>query len=181
MVCDRCILVVKNQLNELNFKPLSVELGEVDFGDSELDSNQIDQIRNKIEPLGFELLNDKTSQLIDKIKTLIIELVHKRNEPLQIKFSEYLKEHFNYDYNYLSNLFSSVEGATIEHYLIQQKIERAKELLSYEELNLNEISYKLGYRSVAHLSTQFKKITGISPTHFRKLKDVKSRSPLDKL
>lgn len=181
MVCDRCKMVIKSQLNDLKIYPESIELGEIILSESSLDNDQLKKIRATIEPLGFELLDDKTSQIIDKIKTVIIEMVHHKEEAIQIKFSEYLKSHLSNDYNYLSNLFSSVEGVTIENYLIQQKIEKAKELLIYNELTLNEISYQLGYSSVAHLSNQFKKVTGLTPSHFKKLKDIKKRSPLDKL
>ncbi len=181
MVCDRCKMVIKTQLNDLNIFPESIELGEVNLSEQALGKDQLKKIKAKIEPLGFELLDDKTSQIIDKIRTVIIELVHHKEEAIQLKFSEYLKSHLSNDYNYLSNLFSSVEGVTIENYLIQQKIEKAKELLIYNELNLNEISYQLGYSSVAHLSNQFKKVTGLTPSHFKKLKDSKKRSPLDKL
>ncbi|GET28415.1 AraC family transcriptional regulator [Prolixibacter sp. SD074] len=181
MVCDRCKLAIKNQLNDLKLDPISVELGEVDFGQKELSTEQMKQIKTHIEPLGFELLDDKNSKLVEKIKTLIIELVHQNNEPIQIRLSEYIRAHLNYDYHYLSNLFSSIEGTTIEHYYIEQKIEKVKELLVYNELTLSEIAYRMGYSSVAHLSGQFKKITDLTPTHFKKLKDVRQRTPLDKL
>ncbi len=181
MVCDRCKLVIKNSLAESGLEPLSVELGLVDLGDAMPDSKVINDFRNKIEKLGFELLDDKTSKIIDKIKTLIIETVHYSKNPLNIKLSDFLKNNLNYDYNYLSNLFSSVEGTTIENYYILQKIEMVKELLIYDELNLNEIADKLGYSSASHLSTQFKKVTGISTGEFKKIRDVKYRTSLDNL
>lgn len=181
MVCDRCKLAIKNQLNDLKLEPISVELGEVDFGETELTADQMKQIKTNIEPLGFELLDDKNSTLVEKIKTLIIELVHRNDEPIQIRLSDYIRNHLNYDYHYLSNLFSSIEGTTIEHYYIEQKIEKVKELLVYDELTLSEIAYQMGYSSVAHLSGQFKKITGLTPSHFKKLKDARQRTPLDKL
>lgn len=181
MVCDRCKMVIRSQLQDLNLKPLTVELGEVDFGDYELDPNQIKAIKEKVEPLGFELIDDKKSRLIEAIKTSIIELVHRQEEFIQIKLSEYLQSKLHYDYNYISYLFSSIEGITIEQYLIHQKIEKVKELLVYDELTLSEIAYQLSYSSVAHLSTQFKKVTGLTPSYFKKLKDAKKRNPLDKL
>lgn len=181
MVCDRCKLAIKNQLNDLKLDPISVELGEVDFGETVLTSDQIKQIKASIEPIGFELLDDKNSTLVEKIKTLIIELVHRNDEPIQVKLSDYIRTHLNYDYHYLSNLFSSIEGTTIEHYYIEQKIEKVKELLVYDELTLSEIAFQMGYSSVAHLSGQFKKITGLTPSHFKKLKDARQRTPLDKL
>lgn len=181
MVCDRCKLVIKTILHDLYLDPISVHLGEIDFGQLCLTTSQISDIKKKIEPLGFELLDDKKGQIIEKIKNIIIEFVHKGTEPVHIKFSEYLKKQVPYDYNYLSNLFSSTEGITIEQYLIHQKIEKAKEFIVYDELNFSEISYRLGYSSVAHLSTQFKKVTGLTPSKFRELKDVKRRNSLDNL
>lgn len=181
MVCDRCKLVIKNSLAESGLEPLSVELGLVDLGDNTPESETIDNFRIKIEKLGFELLDDKASRIIDKIKTLIIEAVHHSENPLKIKLSEFLKENLNYDYNYLSNLFSSVEGTTIENYFILQKTEKVKELLIYDELNLNEIADRLGYSSASHLSNQFKKVTGMSAGEFKKIRDVKQRSSLDNL
>lgn len=181
MVCDRCKLVIKNSLAESGLNASSVELGLVDLGESTPDSKTIEEFRSKIEKLGFELLDDKTSRIIDKIKTLIIEAVHYSKNPLKIKLSDFLKDNLNYDYNYLSNLFSSVEGTTIENFFILQKIEKVKELLIYDELNLNEIADKLGYSSASHLSNQFKKITGMSTGEFKKIRDVKQRSSLDNL
>ena len=134
-------------------------------------------MQKNISKIGFELIDDKGSKIVERIKTLIIDYIHYKDESLNIKFSEYLKSELNY--GYLSNLFASLEGSTIEHYIIKHKIEKVKELLFYEELSLNEISYKLGYSSVAHLSTQFKKTTGMTPSVFKKLKDVKRRTRLD--
>lgn len=181
IVCDRCKMVIKSQLESMNLEPVSVELGEVDFGEVELSSGQIISFKDKIEPLGFELISDRKSRLIEKIKSSIIDLVHIKDEFTQINVSDYLKSVIDYDYNYLSNLFSSVEGITIEQYLIKQKIEKVKEFLVYDELTLSEISYKLGYSSVAHLSSQFKKVTGMTPTYFKNLRDAKQRKTLDNL
>ncbi len=181
MVCGRCKMVIESQLSSMNLEPVSVDLGEIDLGEIELSESQIDQFRNKIEPLGFELISDKKNMLINKVKSSIIDLIHYQDEFTHINVSDFLKTAVDYDYNYLSNLFSSVEGITIEHYMIRQKIEKVKEYLIYDELTLSEISYKLGYSSVAHLSSQFKKVTGMTPTHFKNLRDPKKRQTLDNL
>lgn len=181
MVCDRCKLVISNVLEDLGLAPRSVVLGEVDFGERELVPAQLQLIKEKIEPLGFELIDDKKHRLIEHIKTAIIELVHGGSENIQVRISDYLQDKIHYDYGYLSNLFSAVEGITIEQYLINQKIEKVKELLVYDELSLTEIAMQLGYSSLAHLSSQFKKVTGLTPSHFKKLKDARQRQPLDKL
>jgi AraC-like DNA-binding protein len=174
-------MAISSVLKELNFQPLSVLLGEVDMGDEELDATSLQLIKEKIEALGFELINSKKHRLIEKIKTLIIEIINQQNEFDKIRLSDYLADRLHLDYNHLSQLFSQVEGITIEHYLINQRLEKVKELLVYDELTLTEISIHLGYSSVAHLSNQFKKITGLTPSHFRKLKDAKKRLSLDKL
>jgi YesN/AraC family two-component response regulator len=180
MVCNRCILVVNDDLTKMGYSIKSIELGEVQLKDS-LDRSDLDKIRQILTNNGFELIDDRKSQLINKIKTLIIEYIHyDREKPEHENLSDFLAKELGHDYSYLSNLFSSVEGVTIEKYLILQKIEKVKELLVYNELNLNEISYKLGYSSVQHLSNQFKKITGLTPSHFKKIgKD--RRNPLDKV
>ncbi len=178
MVCNRCIKVVKDEFVKLDLKIEEIELGKVSIS-KQLSDGEIEEVRKVLEENGFELIDDKKSQLIDNIKTLIIEKIHHANDVLEsINSSEYIAREIGYDYSYLSNLFSSVEGVTIEKYIINQKIEKAKELLVYNELTLNEISYQLGYSSVQHLSTQFKKITGLTPSHFKKLKENK-RKPLD--
>lgn len=181
MVCDRCILVLSNLLNELQLRPEQVVLGQIDFGEQELDASQIRMIARKIAPLGFELIDNKKSRVIESIKNIIIEMVHHRDEFTTIKVSDFLRDRLYYDYGYLSKLFSSVEAVTIEQFVINQKIEKAKELLLYDELTLTEISYRLGYSSVAHLSRQFKKVTGLTPSYFKQLRDVKQRVPLDKV
>jgi len=139
---------------------------------------QHDQIRIALLKSGLELMDDKKSVLIQKIKNVIIELVHYSEEPLEMNFSAFLSQQLNHDYTYLANLFSEVQGTTIEKFLIAHKIERVKELLVYNELNLTEIAYKMHYSSVAHLSAQFKKVTGLTPSHFKQLKN-KRRSMLD--
>jgi AraC-like DNA-binding protein len=180
MVCNRCIKVVKDEFEKLNITIEEIELGSVRVA-SQLNEEQFEKIQHVLDENGFELINDKKSQLIDSIKTLIIEKVHHSNNALEsINSSDYISRKLGYDYSYLSHLFSSVEGLTIEKYIINQKIEKAKELLVYNELTINEISVLLGYSSVQHLSNQFKKITGLTPSHFKKLKERK-RKPLDEV
>lgn len=181
MVCDRCKLAIDNVLHEMDLSPLSVQLGEVDLGDRELSEAEAEGFRQRIEALGFELINDRKSRLIESIKKYIIALVREQDLLEKLKLSEYLAKQLHHDYTYLSHLFSSVEGMTIEQYFIHQKIERAKELLVYDELSLTEIAYQLGYSSPAHLSGQFRKVTGMSPSQFRKLRDAGQRQALDKL
>ena len=172
-------MVVKDELTRLGLKYTSVELGEADLEDS-ISDNQREQFRANLLKYGLELMDDKKSVLIQKIKTVIIELVHYSEEPLIINLSDYLSQTLHYDYTYLANLFSEVQGITIEKFFISHKIERVKELLVYNELTLTEIAYKLHYSSVAHLCTQFKKITGLTPSHFKELKN-KRRSMLEDL
>lgn len=167
MVCPRCIMAVEGLLNTLNIPFKSVQLGEVVLK-APLSENEHQVLEEKLDDLGFELLGSRKSVLISKIKTLIIEQVHYANDPLNERFSTYLARELHRDYGYLSHLFSSVEGLTIEKFILRQKIERVKELLFYNELTLSEIAYKLGYSSVAHLSSQFKKETGMTPTDFKK-------------
>ncbi|THU38229.1 helix-turn-helix transcriptional regulator [Niastella caeni] len=179
MVCIRCKMVVKEELSKLGLHFISVELGEAEVLEN-ISAEQHDQIRTALLKSGLELMDDKKSVLIQKIKNVIIELVHYSEEPLAINFSEFLSQKLNYDYTYLANLFSEVQGTTIEQFLIAHKIERVKELLVYDELNLTEIAYRMHYSSVAHLSAQFKKVTGLTPSHFKQLK-YKRRSMLDDL
>lgn len=173
-------MVIRQVLEQLHLEAISIELGEIEFP-SDLDQESLKALQDKITPLGFELINDKRSRLIESIKNAIIKLVHSEDQIIDIKLSSYLSDQLHYDYNHLSQLFSSVEGITVEHYFIQQKIEKVKELLVYDELSLTEIAYRLGYSSLAHLSSQFKKVTGLTPSHFKKLRDSKIRQPLDKL
>nr|NQU90295.1 AraC family transcriptional regulator [Bacteroidota bacterium] len=180
MVCNRCIKVVNEELTKLGFTIKSIELGKVELG-STIDEKDLDSIKLSLEANGFELLSDKKSRIISKIKTEIIKAVHygvgvREN----INFSDFLSRQVGNDYSYISSLFSSTEGITIEKYLILQKIERAKELLVYDELSLSEIAIQLDYSSVQYLSNQFKKITGLTPTHFKKIQKNK-RLGLDKL
>jgi AraC-like DNA-binding protein len=167
MVCPRCIMAVEKLLDDQNIEYKSVRLGEVELK-TPLSRDKSVQLGKGLDDLGFELIGSRKSVLITKIKTLIIEQVHYEKEPLNERFSSYLARKLHHDYGYLSHLFSSVEGVTIEKYIVRQKIERVKELLFYNELTLSEIAYKLGYSSVAHLSSQFKKETGMTPTDFKK-------------
>lgn len=179
MVCIRCKMVVKAELTKLGLHYTTVELGEADIIET-LTPAQHDLFRDALIPLGLELMDDKKSVLIQKVKNVIIELVHYSEEPLVVNFSVYLSEKLGYDYTYLANLFSVVQGTTIEKFIIAHKIERVKELLVYDELNLTEIAYLLHYSSVAHLSAQFKKVTGLTASHFKQLK-TERRTMLDKL
>lgn len=180
MVCDRCIMVVRQQLDQENIGYKNIQLGEVELSEP-ISGEQQGRLKEKLASLGFELLDDRRSALVTRIKSAIINLVH-GNEMMEQnkKLSVLLSEKLGMDYHYLSTLFSSIEGLTIEKYAILQRIERAKELLMYDEMNLNEIAYSLGYSSVQHLSQQFKKITGLTPTHFKSLKENK-RKPLDEV
>lgn len=172
MVCNRCIMVVKSELEKLGIHPEKVELGVV-VTDSEISKEKKSEISTMLLSLGFELIEDKTSKTIEKIKTLIIDLVHHKNNDLNITLSEYLSNQLHQDYHSLSKLFSSVEHLTIEHYFIKQKIEKVKELLTNDELTLSQIADQLQYSSVAYLCNQFKKETGFTATDFKLLKDQK--------
>ncbi len=174
MVCSRCKMVVKSELEKLGLKLLSINLGEVEIMEpfSDVQKNEISKI---LKVFGFELIDDKKSKTIDKIKTVIIDLVQNKNNDLKINLSNYLSQELHQDYNTLSNLFSEVENTTIEKYFINQKIEKVKELIMYDELSLSEIAYSLNYSTVSHLSNQFKKVTGFSPTYFKNLKTIKRK------
>ena len=163
-------MLVKEVLKGLRLHYSSVNLGEVDVLEN-ITSKQREQIRTELFKWGLELMDNKKEIIIEKIKNVVIEMVHYADELPETNFSDYLKQKLNYDYTYMSNLFSETEVITIEHFIIIHKIERVKELIFYNELNLTEIAWKLHYSSVAHLSTQFKKITGQTPSHFKKLKD----------
>ncbi|NRS87335.1 AraC-like DNA-binding protein [Flavobacterium sp. 7E] len=179
MVCGRCEAAVKTVLEKMSLPVISVDLGEVILS-RELISEEKQPLALALKELGFELLEDKTSKTIEKIKNLIIDLVHYQNEKLKVNFSEFLANELHQDYSALSKLFSEVEGVTIEHYFIAQKIEKAKELLVYDELSLSQIALQLNYSNVAHLSNQFKKVTGMTPTYFKKIKE-KNRKQIDAL
>ena len=169
MVCIRCKMVVKSELEKLGLHYVSVDLGETEIME-EISPEQLTHLSIALKKTGLELMDDKKSILVEKIKTIIIELVHYADEQIKINLSDYLTEKLNYNYTYLANLFSEVKGTTIEQFYLAHKIEKVKELLVYDELNLTEIAWKLHYSSVAHLSNQFKKMTGLTPTHFKNLK-----------
>jgi len=173
MVSIRCKMIVKSELEKLGLHPTTVDLGEADVLE-EMTAEQIEQFKVALLKAGLKLMDDKKAILIEKIKNVIVEMVHYADERPKTNFSDYLTEKLEYDYTYLANLFSEVTGITIEHFIIAHKIERVKELLIYDELNLTQISYLLNYSSVAHLSNQFKKITGLTPTFFKKLKQKRT-------
>ena len=174
MVCSRCKMVVKTVFENIGIIPISVELGEVELK-NDIQQKQKQEVLKSLRSIGFDLIDDKKSKTIDKIKTLIIDLVQNKNNDLKINLSDYLSQELHQDYNTLSNLFSEVENTTIEKYFINQKIEKVKELIIYDELSLSEIAYSLNYSSVSHLSNQFKKVTGFSPTYFKNLKSIKRK------
>lgn len=179
MVCNRCIIVVQNELEKLGLGIKNIKLGEVTLA-QEITPTKKDALVKTLEPLGFEIIDDKKSRIIEKIKNTIIDLVHHQDNDVKINLSDVLSDKLHHDYNYLSNLFSEVEGTTIEKYFIAQKVEKVKELLVYDELSLSEIAFRLNYSSVAYLSNQFKKVTGLTPSYFKQIKEDK-RKPLDKL
>jgi len=177
MVSLRCKLLVRDELEKIGVLPLKVELGEVIIS-GDMNTEQLEQLKTSLLKSGLELMDDKKAILIEKIKAIIIEMVHYSEEMPKVNFSDYLSQNLNYDYTYLAGQFSQVTGVTIEHYIIAHKIERVKELLIYDELSLTEISYLLNYSSVAHLSNQFKKVTGLTPSFFKQLKQ-KRRNTLN--
>ncbi|WP_235942570.1 helix-turn-helix domain-containing protein [Salinimicrobium oceani] len=172
-------MMVKSELEQFGLHPLTVELGMAEV-DRDLTSEEKKLLNERLEKLGFELIDDKRTRLIESIKTTVVELIHNADHLPKMTFSEYLSEKFHQDYSSLSKLFSEVQGMTLEQYVINQKIEKVKELLVYDEHSLSEIAHQLNYSSVSHLSKQFKKVTGLTPTHFKQVKENK-RIPLDKL
>lgn len=171
MVCGRCILVVDDELKKSGLHPVKVDLGYVQIEEEVLDDKTKAALAGRLRELGFELLDDSKMRSIERIKNVIIQKIHHTESfDMKVNWSELIAAELHHDYSYLSNLFSSVEGITLEQYIIRQKIEKAKELLFYDELNLSEIAYKLGYSSVAHLSSQFKRVTGETPSRFRTLR-----------
>lgn len=179
MVSNRCKIAVKEELKKMGLHFIMIELGEVEIME-DITEDQKATLKVNLLSIGLELIDDKRSVLVEKIKTTVIEMIHHSETVLRINFSHYLSEHLNYDYTYMANLFSEVQGTTIEQFVIAHKIERIKELIIYGELNITEIAWKLNYSSVAHLSNQFKKVTGLSPSHFKQLKD-KRRSPIEEV
>lgn len=179
MVSNRCKMAVKEELKKLGLHFIVVDLGEVDVMEN-ISMEQRQLLKAGLLNSGFELMDDKKSMLIEKIKNVIIEMVHHSDEVIKVNFSIHLSEKLNHDYTYLSNLFSEVQGTTIERFIISHKTERVKELIIYGEHNITEIAWKMGYSSVAHLSSQFKKVTGLSPSHFKNMKD-KRRCPIEEI
>ena len=177
MVSARCKIAVKEALKGLGLHFIVVDLGEVDIMET-ITLEQREELKAALLPSGLELMDDKRAVLIEKIKNVIVDMVHHSDELPKTNFSDFLSKKLNHDYTYLANLFSEVQGTTIEHFIIAHKIERIKELMIYGELNITEIAWKMNYSSVAHLSNQFKKATGLSPSHFKQLKD-KRRSPIE--
>src|SRR3954468_16857004 len=179
MVSNRCKMAVKEELKRLGLHFIVVDLGEVEIME-DLSTEQRAQLKSGLLNSGLELMDDKRAMLIERINNVITEMIHHSDEAPKINYSDYISQKLDYDYTYLSNLFSEVKGITIQQFIIIHKIERAKELLLYDELNLTEISYKLHYSSVAHLSNQFKKVTGLTPSAYKALKD-KIRRPLEEI
>jgi len=175
MVSERCKMAVKEELKKLHLHYVLVDLGVVDVMET-LTPDEIVQLKAALLISGLELMDNKRAMLIEKIKNVIIEMVHHSEELIKVNFSNYLSEKLDHDYTYLSNLFSEVQGTTIEQFIISHKVERIKELIIYGELNITEIAWKMNYSSVAHLSNQFKKSTGLSPSHFKQLKDKRRTS-----
>jgi AraC-like DNA-binding protein len=175
MISNRCKIAVKEELRKLGLHFIVVDLGEVEIMEN-ISAEQREQMKVALLISGFELMDDKKAILIEKIKTAVIEMVHHSDENIKINFSDYLSEKLSHNYTYLANLFSEVQGISIEQFIIAHKIERIKELIIYDELNITEIAWKMNYSSVAHLSNQFKKVTGLTPSHFRQLKDRRRSS-----
>jgi AraC-like DNA-binding protein len=177
MVSNRCKILVKESLKDLGLHFIVVELGVVEIMET-LTKPQLESLKAVLNESGLELMDDKRAMLIERIKTVIIEMVHHSDELPKSNFSDFISDKLDHDYTYLANLFSEVQGTTIEQFIIAHKVERIKELIIYDELNVTEIAYKMNYSSVAHLSSQFKKVTGLTPTHFKQLKD-KKRNPIE--
>jgi AraC-like DNA-binding protein len=177
MVSNRCKMAVKEVLKKLGLHFIVVDLGEVEIMEN-ISPEVREQVKLALRNSGLELMDDKRAMLIEKIKNIIIAMVHHSDELIKTNFSDFLSEKLDYDYTYLANLFSEVQGTTIEQFIISHKIERIKELIIYDELNITEIAMKMNYSSVAHLSNQFKKATGLSPSHFKQVKN-KKRSPIE--
>jgi AraC-like DNA-binding protein len=179
MVCIRCQMVVKDELKKLGIQYVDVKIGEADIIE-DISPEQVKQLEIALKKSGLLLMDDKKSILVEKIKSAVIELVHYTEDQIRVNLSDYLSEKLQYDYTYLANLFSEVKGITIEKFYLTHKIEKVKELIVYDELNLTEIAFKMHYSSVAHLSNQFKKYTGLTPSHFKKLKN-RRRGTLEKV
>ena len=179
MVSNRCKIAVKEVLGKLGLHFIVVDLGEVEIME-DISASQREQMKMTLLESGLELMDDKKAILIERIKNAVVEMVHHSDEMIKTNFSDFLSKKLSLDYTYLANLFSEFQGTTIEQYIIAHKVERIKELIIYGELNITEIAWKMNYSSVAHLSNQFKKATGLTPSHFKKLKD-KKRSPIEEI
>lgn len=179
MVSIRCKMAVKEELKKLGLHFIIVDLGEIEIMENITDVKR-ELLREGLKNSGLELMDDKRAVLIEKVKNVIIEMIHYSDELPKVNYSDYISEKLKFDYTYLSNIFSEVKGITIQQFIINHKIERVKELLIYDEMNLTEISYKMHYSSVAHLSNQFKKVTGLSPSHFKQMKE-KKRNPIEEI
>lgn len=179
MLSNRCKMVVKEVLKELGLHFIIVDLGEIEIMEN-ISAAERGELKIALHNSGLELMDDKRAILIERIKTTIVDMVHHTDEGMKVNFSNFLSEKLSYDYTYLANLFSEVQGTTIEQFIIAHKVERIKELIIYGELNITEIAWKMNYSSVAHLSNQFKKVTGLSPSQFKQLKE-KHRNPIDSL
>ena len=179
MVSNRCKLAVRDELKKMGLHFVVVDLGEVEIMEN-LTLDQRETLKLSLLECGLELMNDKKAILIEKIKNHIVQMIHHSDEVMKVNFSDYLAEKLDHNYTYLANLFSEVQGTTIEQFIISHKIERIKELMIYGELNITEIAWKMNYSSVAHLSSQFKKMTGLSPSHFKKLKSAR-RQPIEEI
>ena len=179
MVCDRCIMAVRRELDNQGLNYKNIQLGEVELA-QEPSNEQLDKLSDRLTNIGFELLDNKKSRIVEKIKNTIVSLIHRSEDDLNMKLSALLEDKLKMEYHYLTTLFTSVEGVTIEKYTILQRIEKVKEFLMYAELSLSEIADQMGYSSVQHLSQQFKKVTGSTPSQFRELKENR-RKPLDKV
>ena len=175
MVCRRCKMIVKAELEKVGLRVQIVDLGEIEIETAPA-KEQLTELDHNLRQFGFELIDDRKSQIINKVKNAIVKLVHHSDINIGVNLSGFITSEINLDYHYLSNLFSEVEGTTIEKYFINQRIEKAKELIVYDELSLSEIAYQLGYSSVSYLSNQFKKITGLTPTHYKSLKEHKRKN-----
>jgi AraC family transcriptional regulator len=180
MVCHRCTMVVQSELEKLDLHPVNISLGEALIEEQEVSTEQLKKLSERLNAVGFELIDDKRGKIIEQIKTFIIDVVHYNDEQPKTNYSSLLSQHLQRDYSYLSNLFSQVEGITIEQYIINHKIEKVKELLLYDELSLSQIALQMGYSSTAHLSAQFKKVTGLTASKFKEM-GMQSRKALDEL
>lgn len=180
MVCNRCITAVKQELEHQGLHPTKVTLGEAVLEEKEIATDRLQKLDHALLEMGFQRIDDRKARLIEAIKNRIIQVIHHSDKvDLKVNWSTLLADEFHYEYNYLSNLFSGFEGITIEQYIIRQKIEKVKELLFYDELTLGEIAHRLGYSSISHLSSQFKKVTGLTPSELKKQRNTGDRKSLD--